>query len=44
MKEEVENLHKYLDKLSEKYNLKSVKIIHDKTTMKIEWNETKSYG
>ena len=39
MREEVEKIHLYLDKLSEKHNLKSIKITHDRTTMKIEWDE-----
>ena len=37
MKEEVKKIHEYLDKLSEKHKLKLIKIIHDKTTMKIEY-------
>lgn len=44
MRQEVEKIHEYLDKLSEKHNLKSIKIIHDKTTMKIEWSKTENYG
>lgn len=39
MREEVEKIHLYLDKLSEKHKLKSIKITHDRTTMKIEWDE-----
>lgn len=39
MSEEVEKIHQYLDELSEKHNLKSIRITHDRTTMKIEWNE-----
>lgn len=37
MKEEVKKIHEYLDKLSGKHKLKSIKITHDKTTMKIEY-------
>ena len=37
MREEVKNIHKYLDKLSKKHKVKYIKITHDKTTMKIEY-------
>ena len=37
MREEVKKIHKYLDKLSKKHKLNSIKITHDKTTMKIEY-------
>lgn len=44
MRQEVKKIHEYLDKLSKKHKLKSIKINHDKTTMKIEWSEIKKYG
>ena len=44
MRKEVKKIHEYLDKLSNKHKLNSIKINHDKTTMKIEWSEIKNYG
>ena len=35
MNKEIKHLHEYLDKLSEKYKLKYLKIKHDKSSMSV---------